>query len=608
MDTGELDRLLEDLRRYGADHQTVEAKRARADLPDTLQSSLIAMANADGGTVLLGVDESSGFVVTGVEDPGRISAALSAKCSELEPQLRPRITFVEHSDGIVVVAEFPPISHDQRPCYRRSDGPHRGAFVRVGDSDDPLSSQAVDEMLAARSNTDHSRRPRRDATIDDLDAAEIAALAQRAGRPDEDQLALLRRFGALVDGDRVSVGGLLALGSSPETFSTAARAAYRRAPLPTDPAGTRYKATHHEGRVGRLLDDILDELHGDLPVFQVQRDGGLVDESDVPRQALREVVANALLHRSLSDAMESSTVSVEVETEAVVVASPGGLHPAAEPSQLGLAPLSNVRNHSLVRICEWLRTPSNQRIVENQASGIRIADEESRRAGTMPPIFVDRPASFQVYLMRGSLPREPADSRLANTRFAGDPDAARVITAALRLREGLADSPGSPLARQPLDAHFAARLLAPCALADAAALLRGLEDTGALHRRRTRRDTAWILPPDLDPAPATREGSPQTEPTPGTSKRQQRSELTRRQAVDTVVLALAGSETGELSSGEIGRLASWGSTATRSKWIGAAIDAGFVEATSDNVYDRTRKFRLTGKGRSYATRSRGDGS
>jgi hypothetical protein len=34
--------------------------------------------------------------------------------------------------------------------------------------------------------------------------------------------------------------------------------------------------------------------------------------------------------------------------------------------------------------------------------------------------------------------------------------------------------------------------------------------------------------------------------------------------------------------------------------LGAAIQAGFVEATTDNVYDRTRRFRLTGTGRGYA--------
>jgi hypothetical protein len=70
---------------------------------------------------------------------------------------------------------------------------------------------------------------------------------------------------------------------------------------------------------------------------------------------------------------------------------------------------------------------------------------------------------------------------------------------------------------------------------------------------------------------------------------------------------LAGSETGELSSSEIGELASWNSSATRSKWIGAAIQAGFVEATTDNVYDRTRRFRLTGTGRGYASRLSGPG-
>jgi ATP-dependent DNA helicase RecG len=584
MDLAELEGLLEDLRAFGADHQTVEAKRARTGLPETVQESLIAMANAEGGVVLLGVDENNGaFDVTGVEDAGRVMAALQAACAELEPPLRPRIGLIEHPDGTIVTAEFPAVPRSQRPCHRRVDGPHASSFVRVGDADQRLDSAEVDEMLAERTNTDYSRRAHGSAVLDD---GQVRALADRALRDLETVPALLRRYGALGEDDVTTVAGVLALGANPATESAAARIAYRRAPGPKDPPGTRQHGEHLEGRVGELLNEAMNRLQRDLPAAQVQRGGRLVDEHEVPLEALREIVANALMHRSLTASRESASVAIEVSEAAVVITSPGGLHVAAEPSQLGLSPLSSVRNLALVRICEQLRTPIGDRIVENQASGIKAADVACRGAGTMPPLFVDQPTSFQVYLLRGALDVGAARRALTDAGMADDADANRIVAAALRLQDARQEEAGSPLARIALDARFAARLLSPCSLADAGSVLRRLEDAGVLSRRRSRRDPSWVI--RTDPAVSTRHD--------GRRRRAGRD----REKVDAVVLALAGSDDGELGRAAIGLIIDRSSSKTVVDWINAAIDAGFVEPTRENPYDPRRAYRLTGQGRAYA--------
>jgi ATP-dependent DNA helicase RecG len=385
----------------------------------------------------------------------------------------------------------------------------------------------------------------------------------------------------------VTIAGLLAIAEHPETYSPSARVAYRVAPLPTDPPGSRFSATHLEGPVGSLLDAVLRRLYGDLRTVQVEQGGGLVDESDVPRRALREIVANALLHRSLTEAREPSSTAVEVMAEAVVVTSPGGLHPASEPSQLGLTVLSNVRNHTLVRICEELRSPDGQRIVENQASGIRNADEACRRAGTMPPLFVDLPAQFQVYLLRGALLTDEAQALLAGTALKGDADAVRVVSAAHRLGSLRDQALGSPLARHPLDARFAARLLSPSAPEDAAALLLALERASVLARRRTRRELTWIIA---------------AAPTPRAPAAFARRTVSKSARIEAVVTAIAGSDTGVLTREEIGAVIERTAPRSQAKWINEAIEAGYAEATHENVYHPRRAYRLTTKGRGLAER------
>ena len=113
----------------------------------------------------------------------------------------------------------------------------------------------------------------------------------------------------------------------------------------------------------------MNRLRRDLDPVQVERDGHVFDDFDVPLVAAREIVGNALLHRSLSEAQESASVAIEVSDEAVMVTSPGGVHVTADPALLGLDTISGVRNFTLVHVCEQLQTPSGARIVENQASG-----------------------------------------------------------------------------------------------------------------------------------------------------------------------------------------------------------------------------------------------
>lgn len=583
MSPDELDALLADLRVFGADHQTIEAKRARVDVPETLRDSLIAMANADGGTVLLGVDERGGaFAVTGVEDPGRVSSALQSTCAELEPPLRPRITLVGHSDGTVVCAEFPPVPRAQRPCHRRVDGPHASSFVRVGDADQLLDPGEVDEMLAERSPHDHSRRLFGDAR---LDAEQVRMLAEDNLRAGEDLSALLRRFNAEVD-EGVTVAGLLALGEEPATESPAARIAYRRTPQRGDPGGTRHQGRHVEGRVGQLLEATMRALRDDLPAVQVERNGDLFDEHDVPLTALREFVANALVHRSLTDFRSSASIAIEVADEAVTITSPGGLHISAEPSQLGLSPISSVRNLALVRICESLRTPTGARIVESQASGIRTADRACREARTLPALFVDGPTTFQVFMLRGVLDEGAAEQVLDTVGLdPSDADLRRVLAAAQRVHEARSHEAGTPLARAPFDARFVARLLSPTDVADAAAILRTLEEAGALTRRRTRRDVTWI------PSPTSEREQPRT-----------RARRSDRERVDAVVGALASSGVTELGRDAIGTIIERRSSRTQIEWITAAIEAGYVEPTRESPFDPHRAYRLTGRGRAYAAR------
>lgn len=122
--------------------QLVEAKRALREMPTDLVETLSAFSNtADGGAILLGVDESSGFAVTGVEDVDRLSSRVGQACrDELEPAIKPLISGEEVDGRPIVIIEVPELPASEKPCYIKSRGIANGAYLRIAGSNRRLTT------------------------------------------------------------------------------------------------------------------------------------------------------------------------------------------------------------------------------------------------------------------------------------------------------------------------------------------------------------------------------------------------------------------------------------------------------------------------------------
>ena len=99
-----------------------------------------------------------------------------------------------------------------------------------------------------------------------------------------------------------------------------------------------------------------------------QATGTVRDETDPPPIAVRELVANALVHRDLADWASSRSVELRMTTDTLRLTNPGGLY-GITTERLGTHPLTSARNRRLVEICKYVRAGDGN-VVEALASGI----------------------------------------------------------------------------------------------------------------------------------------------------------------------------------------------------------------------------------------------
>ena len=102
MDTERLESIVHTLRLVGTDSQPTEVK---SNAGKSIRETLSAFANANGGLIILGLDESNGFLPAKGFDATKAQDALETQCAQTTPPVRPLIDIVPFEDALVVVAE-----------------------------------------------------------------------------------------------------------------------------------------------------------------------------------------------------------------------------------------------------------------------------------------------------------------------------------------------------------------------------------------------------------------------------------------------------------------------------------------------------------------------
>jgi ATP-dependent DNA helicase RecG len=186
-------------------------------LPDAdgnrLAEAMVAFANGDGGTVLVGVDGAG--KPTGRVFPEDVDGALRAAELRCRPLVQANWE-VQDLGGSQVIAIIVPRSPEM---HSLDDG---RVLVRMGAVNKPLGGEAIGQLAVTKSFGDYETEPVAGAARTDLDETIIAEyLAEREkrgrkylGSVDE----LLVEIGATTTAGQPTTSGILLFGRNPQVF------------------------------------------------------------------------------------------------------------------------------------------------------------------------------------------------------------------------------------------------------------------------------------------------------------------------------------------------------------------------------------------------------
>ena len=404
--------VIRELRRFGSDTTLIECKRAGNGAYDDVYESIAAFANMpEGGVLLLGVDEVANFRISGVSNSRKMESEIVDKVRQaIKPAPQLNFFHISVEGRTVLVIEVIALAPHHKPATFRQK-----AYLRQSDGDyimnDNDKHMILVEGLHERQRVHYDTEVIVGTDKAELDSSFLSTYLKNA-RTSNARLAqitnddqLLQIAGVTDREGQLRLGGLYALGFLPSAHfpSLAATAAVR---VQRDDSGVRNRNLQDfEGPIPVLLERTMEWVRQNISQERAYgADGHMEIRPEFPMPAIRELLANAFVHRDLSpDSIDAGKrVEIRVFHDRVMIQSPGGLRGLSK-SQLESAELSKAAvNQRVYEIAKNLETTDGEPIIEGEGGGIPEVFYAMRRAGKPDPRFFDNGVTFTVNLLRAN--------------------------------------------------------------------------------------------------------------------------------------------------------------------------------------------------------------
>lgn len=351
--------------------------------PAKLAEMLVAFANADGGTVLVGVDPRSGKP-QGLTDPdAALDRALEAALSTDPPLIIPMPRIEELDEEKVLVVTVPP----GLPNVYSFRGKY---LVRDGRYSRPLEPRQLRRLMMERGAVSFEALVPVGARLDDVDWETAERyLAELGGLPSGSREEALLKRGCLTRSNgelRPTYAGLLLFGSEPQRWVRSSEilvVRYAGRTMADTFVREEIQGTLPE-QIRRAEAFVVDNMRRGVKLSALER----VEETEYPVETIREAIVNAVAHRDYQ--IRGDEIRVLMFSDRIEFYSPGRL-----PGHITIENLVDERfsrNEAIVQIL------SDIGFIERLGYGIDRMIRSMAKAGLPAPCFEETVAGFQVTL------------------------------------------------------------------------------------------------------------------------------------------------------------------------------------------------------------------
>lgn len=363
--------------------------------PKGLGPALVAFANAEGGTIVIGLRD--GLVEGTRAIDARLNAFRQAPFDFTVPPIR--ATFHDAAcvnergepDTLLVVRIDP-----SERVHETQDGE---CYLRVGDESRRLSFGQRRELEFDKGQSQYDGTPVVGVGLYDLKSDLIEYYREEAGSTG-DRESLFNARSLLTRRGELTVAGYLLFAPYPQQelpqayirilrFLTTERGTGARLGLEE---GSDFRI---EGPIPEAVEQATSRIEELVPQRRALAESGLFEgRPTIPRAAWLEGLVNAVIHRSYS--LSGDHIRVEIYPDRIEIESPGRFPGLANPA----APLEIsrfARNPRIARVCADLR------LGQELGEGIKRIFAEMRRVGLTDPVYKQGQGSVRLTLL--AIPR-----------------------------------------------------------------------------------------------------------------------------------------------------------------------------------------------------------
>ena len=361
--------------------QTFDCKSIHIE-PKALANTIVAMANADGGMIAIGISDKTRRIEGVDQYKAHLNEILRTPFDFCVPTISVTTEFMpcqdsEGNDNHILIIHVPA---SPRLHANQADE----VFWRVGDKSRKLPFEERLQLMYDKGERYYEDSPAYDANIEDIDMDAVKAYMKRIGYGKSPMEYLQENKGFLTykgDVPQVSTACILLFGKRPQNFFPRARVRFIKYYGTEEKVGREMNVIKDVTFEGRILDQIqktIDYLETQVKEHSYLGEDGLFKtDREYPKFVIQEMTVNSVCHRDYS--IKGTEIQIKMFDDRLVFETPGKLP--------GIVRTDNIRHTHFSRnpkIAEYLKAYD---YVKEFGEGVDRMCRELSAIGTKEPQY-----------------------------------------------------------------------------------------------------------------------------------------------------------------------------------------------------------------------------